>query len=656
MGAFQDAIPLLIWAIECATIDGDDDGRGKRKGKGKAKKRNSGTLTPDRPSNILVGLMHARLAMVYCELTFSFDLAIPAAVAALRLLGAPPPEHVSGGMVAFEATLLHTGMSSMTRGYSHLSRLRKKNGNVEGGKKKREGMLLARSIVHCWSVLTWSVTGATLNTLVVGSLKKTLGWPLELAKPYCIIHTANLAAAVRDSPEYPFALSAVGVVGFMGMHSMCSLAMDRASAALEELEKRFEPTCGQHRDEREREEEVEEEKRVFQRALAIFHQTAGALCMCGIWGDQAKGVELLRRCQGEFRSIGNSVHEMIVTNFLISVSARVGDDLDRVKYYNELRSMSEAATGYASYAGKIWTILHRSAVLNVGGAWDDVPLAAPSLRKLTAEEGIPMPAYAMMTALSIDILWLAYDGLARNKTTEDSFVGAHSEAILKELAKNIKELVQLIVTQGVDDFLPWTLLWACTFIIAHGMLIAYGMVWPSSSSTPPGCSRDELLPAMRLVEKVVEKGARAQPLCALSCRLLHVLLGEAIDPVKFGAPGTGEGVARVRALERELERASSETSFSEHDVAVREVQYHLERLTGDSSFKSKPFHPEDEHLVLNLRLYRHNGSLPWMNIPCCPGPVARRKSSGGGIGSGGSGSVWFRCFSSVAVTKEAKIS
>jgi hypothetical protein len=52
--------------------------------------------------------------------------------------------------------------------------------------------------------------------------------------------------------------------------------------------------------------------------------------------------------------------------------------------------------------------------------------------------------------------------------------------------------------------------------------------------------------------KVLVKGAKAQPSCALFCRLFHALIGEAINPEGFHrlwAP-------RTRALAKELERAT----------------------------------------------------------------------------------------------------
>ena len=78
-----------------------------------------------------------------------------------------------------EATLLHTGMSWMTRGFSHVSRLGKKKNDAKRTKKKGEGggagdghgALVARAIVGCWSNLTWSISGATLNPLVDGALR-----------------------------------------------------------------------------------------------------------------------------------------------------------------------------------------------------------------------------------------------------------------------------------------------------------------------------------------------------------------------------------------------------------------------------------------------------------------------------------------------------
>ena len=84
--------------------------------------------------------------------------------------------------------------------------------------------LVARAIVGCWNTLAWSISGATLHPLVVGALQETLGWPLQHAKAFAIMHAANLAAAVPDSPEYVSALSAVGVVGFLSMHPTATLA------------------------------------------------------------------------------------------------------------------------------------------------------------------------------------------------------------------------------------------------------------------------------------------------------------------------------------------------------------------------------------------------------------------------------------------------
>jgi hypothetical protein len=146
-------------------------------------------------------------------------------------------------MVAYEATLLHAGMSWMARGYSHLSRLRRKEeeareedssirtagagGGTGGGAGGGSTGLVARAIVGCWNTLAWSISGATLNPLVVGALQETLGWPLQHAKAFAIMHAANLAAAVPDSPEYVSALSAVGVVGFLGMHPTATLALRR---------------------------------------------------------------------------------------------------------------------------------------------------------------------------------------------------------------------------------------------------------------------------------------------------------------------------------------------------------------------------------------------------------------------------------------------
>ena len=104
-------------------------------------------------------------------LTYDFDLAICAAVKALRLMGVPPPKRVHGGTVAFEALLLHTRMGWMTSGYSHLSRLikgdkkkttnkfntTKKGGGGDdddddenGGDFVGNGVLVARAIVGCW--------------------------------------------------------------------------------------------------------------------------------------------------------------------------------------------------------------------------------------------------------------------------------------------------------------------------------------------------------------------------------------------------------------------------------------------------------------------------------------------------------------------------
>ena len=138
----------------------------------------------------------------------------------------------------------------------------------------------------------------------------------------------------------------------------------------------------------------------------------------------------------------------------------------------------------------------------------------------------------------------------------------------------------------------------------------------------------------------MEKGATAQPSCALFCRLYHVLLGEAIDPVGFGAPGRGgggtgrNGAARVEALERELERATSETSVH-FEAFSHEARYHLERLKtgrGQSQTISNDFRTISNDYSMS---HLYDGSVPWLNIPRCSGPVVS-KGSGGGL---------FGCFS-----------
>ena len=65
------------------------------------------------------------------------------------------------------------------------------------------------------------------------------------------------------------------------------------------------------------------------------------------------------------------------------------------------------------------------------------------------------------------------------------------------------------------------------------LLTVISVKWPSNAAPPRGCTREEVLPALQVMEKVMEKGSKAQPSSALFCRLLHVLFGGVFLPRVF---------------------------------------------------------------------------------------------------------------------------
>lgn len=147
-GAYRDAIVLMTSAIESAELAFNMS-------------YNAHSFTDfRRPQNFDVGLLHSRMAFIFTELTFNYDLAIRSAVNGLRWFKVPLPKQITRGMVVNEMMLLHTGMSSLARDYSRMV---------------SSPITAAREILRCWSCLAFGVSGSMLNALSSGALRECLG-------------------------------------------------------------------------------------------------------------------------------------------------------------------------------------------------------------------------------------------------------------------------------------------------------------------------------------------------------------------------------------------------------------------------------------------------------------------------------------------------
>lgn len=295
-------------------------------------------------------------------------------------------------------------------------------------------------------------------------------------------------------------------------------------------------------------------------------------------GDIDGGVKLFRHAQGLFRLSDTPVMEMIVTNLLTNAHVMLRPDhaeFSRRKL--ELADNAEYAVGYARFAARLWSVMY-----------DFNSSMRANVSALEAKEGFRTPAIfsAFVSAQEIltrltfrfeeDAVFYAEDTGSGGEYGQ-TFGGGGGPSRLSDdddIARHISDLVTFTLSLTVDEFLPWSLLYSIFPYIAAALLYAPSVRW-SSRTPPPGCALEDVLPAVSLAEAVCAKGAKAQSSCALFCRLIHALLGEARDPIGFGAT-RGWGASRLAALERAL-ASSTPANTAGHACLEALSRYHLRR-------------------------------------------------------------------------------
>ena len=544
-GAYRDAIVLMTSAIESAELAFNMS-------------YNARSFTDfRRPQNFDIGLLHSRMAFIFTELTFNYDLAIRSAVNGLRWFKVPLPKQITRGMVVNEMMLLHTGMSSLARDYSRMA---------------SSPITAAREILRCWSCLAFGVSGSMLNALSSGALRECLGWDEENAKAYLNLHTANLAMVVPDSPEFVFAMSSVSVVGFLGFKRTASLAMKKAAKALETWKKIPMKGYGDVGT-------FAEMTRVS--AKSMFMMTKG--CLMVSEGKVQEGIRLLSECTGLATAYGLAVLEMISTNFSIGINTFILNESKPAQAkIEQLRMQANAASGFTSFAGRLWGILY--------GAAYDWNVVIWQIQALSESEQFPISRMFQLTAMSTDICALNMGqkpkghGEGHCPPVQPGEKPRH-QCFLEDL---IPRYLQCIQSYKVNDYMPWSLTYSVVSNIAVGLLFLLFMRW--HGEPPDDCALDRLVPAVKLIEKVLMKGAKIQRVNELSFCILLVLLGEALDPEGF-ASQAGVGRDRLARLERALKRADANNSAA-YDFWMIVGNFHVDRLRGRLTASSALSHQE----------------------------------------------------------------
>ena len=496
-----------------------------------------------RPQNFDVGLLHSRMAFIFTELTFNYDLAIRSAVNGLRWFKVPLPKQITRGMVVNEMMLLHTGMSSLARDYSRMV---------------SSPITAARAILRCWSCLAFGVSGSMLNALSSGALRECLGWDEENAKAYLHLHTANLAMVVPDSPEFVFAMSSVSVVGFLGFKRTASLAMKKAAEAFKKIPRKGHGDIGT----------FAEMTRVS--AKSMFMMTKG--CLMVSEGKVQEGIRLLSEGTDLATTHGLAVLEMISTNFSIGINSFIlSEPKPALAKIEQLRMQANAASGFTSFAGRLWGELY-------GASYYDWNVVIWQIQALSESEQFPISRMFQLAAMSTDIC--AINAGEKPK--------GHGEGHCPEVRPGekprhqyfledlIPRFLQYIQSYKVNDYMPWSLTYSVVPNIALALLNLLFMRW--HGEPPDDCALDKLVPAVKLIEKVLIKGAKIQRVVELSFCILLVLLGEALDPEGF-ASKAGVGRDRLARLERALKRADANNSAA-YDFWMIINNFHVDRLRG----------------------------------------------------------------------------
>lgn len=590
-GAYRDAITLMGSAIESAEL---------------AFEMNHTFKDFKRPQHFDIALLHSRMAFIFTEVTFNYDLAIHSAVKGLRWFKVPIPKKVTRGMIAKEMMLLHTGMSSMCSDYARLS---------------SSPQAAAGAIVRCWSCLAWAVSGTMINALSSEALRDCLGWDEENAKAYLHLHTANLAMVVPDSPEFVFAMSSVSVVGFLGFKRTASLAMKKAAKALKTWKKESNKEHGERGT-------ISEMMRASSQTL--FFMTKGCLMVSD--GKVPEGIRWLSEALGLATANGLAVFEMLITNFSVGINTFVRSEPRQAQAsIEQLRLQGTAAFGHTSFAGRLFSILYNGAF-----DWNLVTL---QVEEHSEKEKFPVSRMLQMTAASSDISALLTGAKPKSHgeghcPPEEPGEKPRHQCFLEDV---IPQFLQSVQSYKVNDFMPWSLTYATTSNVALAILMLLVMRW--DGETPDDCGFDKIVPAAKLMEKVLVKGAKIQRVNELSFHVLLVQLSEAMDPEGFAAPG-GIGRARLAALQRALKRARPDNSAA-YEIWSHIGNFHADRLRGALTASSALTYQERFEAIQNEPdMPSRLRSLSSLTLAYLPTQVSRleryiKLRASGSVGAGG---------------------
>ena len=446
-------------------------------------------------------------------------------------------------VVVNEMMLLHTGMSSLARDYSRMV---------------SSPITAARAILRCWSCLAFGVSGSMLNALSSGALRECLGWDEENAKAYLHLHTANLAMVVPDSPEFVFAMSSVSVVGFLGFKRTASLAMKKAAEAFKKIPRKGHGDIGT----------FAEMTRVS--AKSMFMMTKG--CLMVSEGKVQEGIRLLSEGTDLATTHGLAVLEMISTNFSIGINSFIlSEPKPALAKIEQLRMQANAASGFTSFAGRLWGELY-------GASYYDWNVVIWQIQALSESEQFPISRMFQITAMSTDICALnaGYKPKGHGEGHCPEMQPGEKPRHQCFLEEVIPRFLQYIQSYKVNDYMPWSLTYSVVPNIALALLNLLFMRW--HGEPPDDCALDKLVPAVKLIEKVLIKGAKIQRVVELSFCILLVLLGEALDPEGF-ASKAGVGRDRLARLERALKRADANDSAA-YDFWMIINNFHVDRLRG----------------------------------------------------------------------------
>ena len=262
---------------------------------------------------------------------------------------------------------------------------------------------------------------------------------------------------------------------------------------------------------------------------------------------------------------------MLSTNFSIGINSFILNETKPAQAkIEQLRMQANAASGFTSFAGRLWGLLY--------GAAYDWNVVIWQTQALSESEQFPISRMFQLTAMSTDICALnaGYkpkghgEGHCREMQPGEK---PRHQCFLEEV---IPRFLQYIQSYKVNDYMPWSLTYSVVPNIALALLNLLFMRW--HGEPPDDCAFDKLVPAVKLIEKVLIKGAKIQRVVELSFCILLVLFGEALDPEGF-ASKAGVGRDRLARLERALKRADANNSAA-YDFWMIINNFHVDRLRG----------------------------------------------------------------------------